>query len=252
MERRVIATLAIGEKAQEWADVSHPLMRRYAERCGADFFCLSTPLDGLWPGYAKLKLGELLDHYDRLAFIDGDILTTPNAPNVFDEVPADRVGATCIHALQAFVQREIAQLQQVFGAIEWSAGEYFNSGLMVMSRQHRVIFDEALKAALAWDAFARTQKEKCFEDQSLFNYFVAKHRVPILDLGYRFNHTRPFTRVTKRHRFDSFFVHYAGQVGHRRGNRTAQMRKDAAVLRRLWLLSFFRAFPSLARMADLI
>ena len=56
MEKRIIVTVAVGENGQQWADYSHPLMRRYAERCGADFFALSgNNLQDMWPGFSKLS-----------------------------------------------------------------------------------------------------------------------------------------------------------------------------------------------------
>lgn len=252
MERKVIATLSIGEQAQQWADISYPFTRRYAERIGADFFCLSTGIDGLSPSFAKLKLGELLDLYDRMAYIDGDILVAPNAPDLFAEVAPARIGATCVHTVQEFTKREVAQLQQVFGALPSWDGSYFNAGLMVLSREHKPVMDEALAAAPAWNEFSNAQSEKCFEDQSLMNYFVQKHGVGIQDLGYKYNHTRAFTNlgVARQHRFHSHFIHYAGHRGHRRGNRIKQMRTDAAIMESRWLYSLLRGSSGLARVSD--
>src|SRR5688500_3412148 len=75
---RVVATVATGKAGQQMADVVHPLMRQYAERCGADFFVLSgSGLKEMWPGFSKLMLGRLLHIYDRLLYVDSDILISP-------------------------------------------------------------------------------------------------------------------------------------------------------------------------------
>ena len=58
------------------AEVSHPTLKAYAERIGAEFVVLSDEdaARHSTPHWAKLKLGDLLNRYDRIIYLDTDIL----------------------------------------------------------------------------------------------------------------------------------------------------------------------------------
>ena len=252
-ERRVIATIATGEQGHAMAAVSHPWMRRYAESTGADFFVLvGSSLSSLWPGFSKLALGNLLQTYDRLLYVDSDVLIAPGAPNLFELVPAGKVGATRIDQLKAeeapaiangWVARDISLVQQMFGSIGWQT-EYFNSGVMVFSSAHRILFETALRLAEDWSA----SKERTFADQTLFNYTVKKEGIDLVDLGMRFNHTPAFNM--RGHRYSSDFYHYVRLRRHRRGSRTRQMKVDSWVMRHPGLHGLLKRRPLFARFMD--
>ena len=74
---------------------------------------------------------------------------------------------------------------------------YFNSGVMVASRQHR-------------EAFAPVT-EPYHEpfDQPLLNYRVQQLGFRIFDIGHRFNHTGVASLTADR--FESYIIHFAGQ-----------------------------------------
>ena len=262
MERKVIATVAIGDKGQEWADISHPWMRRYAEACGADFFSLSgSGLNDLWPGFSKLLLGRLLEDYDRLIYVDSDILISPNAPNLFDVVPSESVGATRIDQLSpheapvlanGWVKNDIELSQTMFGSVGWS-DTYYNSGALVFSKAHKEIFDRALKSAQSWHEVSTDRSQETFRvfaDQSLFNYWTQALQFDVYDIGHAFNHTPAFN--LRNHRYASHFSHYVRMRPHRRGNRSRQMRNDSWLMRHPKLHKFLIQYPKIARITDKI
>jgi hypothetical protein len=101
-ERKALVTLAVGDAfRRRWLDVCSANWRRYADRHGYDLICLDAPLDDSErahrrsPAWQKcLILGQPFSlRYDRLVWVDLDILIHPFAPDICDGVPIDRIGA---------------------------------------------------------------------------------------------------------------------------------------------------------------
>jgi hypothetical protein len=249
---RVVVTASVGANFSEMGRITQPLMQRYAGRCGADFFVIAEPLlaqrVGLPPRYEKFQLYDLLERYERVLFLDNDILVSPDAPNVFDLVP-DGVFAASSEETFSRVRLDIELTQQALGAIDWRS-PYFNTGVMVASAGHRPLFDPVREELLQWNTFsmADARYHPAGEDQAYLNYLINAHAVPFQDLGYRFNHTR--VRTDTHRRFHSHFIHYAGPSGFRYGARLDQMRKDAALLQSPAALAFARAWPRLRWICD--
>ena len=101
-ERRAIVTLAIGgEFRRRWKHVCSPNWSRYAARHGYDLICIDEPLDSSEraqrrsPAWQKcLVLSQPFSaRYDRIVWMDSDILLNPHAPDVSEGVPGGKVGA---------------------------------------------------------------------------------------------------------------------------------------------------------------
>jgi lipopolysaccharide biosynthesis glycosyltransferase len=245
---RVIATVTIGKTFEEMGGITHPLMRDYARRCQAEFVVFDQPRVAAVLGqntYEKFQLDGLLASYERIAFVDTDILIAPDAPNVFELVP---VGTFAAASEEGYSQsaRHKRLTQEVLGPVSWSR-PYFNSGVMVLDRAHAAVFDLRAPKLLQW-ATGSDRQHHDLSDQPYLNYRVNELDLPFLDLGYRFNHTRVLTDTKVR--FRSHFVHYAGPSGHRYGTRIEQLRKDAAVFHSKMLLELSRKVPAYRWVAD--
>lgn len=101
-ERRAIVTLAIGaEFRRRWDEIVRPNWSRYAARHGYDVICVDEPLDSSErarlrsPAWQKcLVLSQPFSaRYDRIVWMDSDVLVNPHAPDVSVGVPIDKVGA---------------------------------------------------------------------------------------------------------------------------------------------------------------
>ena len=101
-ERKAIVTLAVGaEFRRRWNEACSQNWSRYAARHGYDIICIDEPLDTSErarlrsPAWQKcLVLGQPFSaRYDRIVWVDSDILISPDAPDVSVGVPADKVGA---------------------------------------------------------------------------------------------------------------------------------------------------------------
>ena len=109
-ERRAVLTIVNGEKYKAIWERVEPYFIAYAEKCDAELIVMS---EGDVPSAHWLKFGmyDLLHkQFDRIAFIDADILIRPDTPSLFDIVPEDQFGifnegfytprSMCIHEVK--------------------------------------------------------------------------------------------------------------------------------------------------------
>jgi lipopolysaccharide biosynthesis glycosyltransferase len=279
-----IVTLSIGD-SYRLPDVTHPMMRAYADKIGADFVVINTPKLNLSSvHYEKYQIYELLDTYQRIIYLDTDILVNPDCLNLFKIVPEKNFGCFLISNHTYYHDGEIKIIQKELGDLGWKR-EYFNSGVMVFSQHHRQIFNIMQDPGmLAW----AMKKRDFYLDQTLLNYAVQKSSTPIYDIGYKFNHTTSIKKTNRlgknlnkiieyiektiqikidknsakefdkylidspensqiQHRFKSYMIHYTGK-GHRaRGSKLEQIQKDLFYLERKHLAQAVCFFPVLER-----
>src|SRR5262245_19021173 len=90
--KRAVVTIACGEEHAKMAAITQPTMRAYADKLGADFIVWTNFEGHIVPAYKKLDLGGLLDQYDRLLYLDNDVLVRDDAPDIIEVVPEDCLG----------------------------------------------------------------------------------------------------------------------------------------------------------------
>ncbi|GAB6181516.1 hypothetical protein JCM14036_28350 [Desulfotomaculum defluvii] len=100
-EKKAIVTLALGEKyVHIWDQLCKENWQIYAEKYGYDLICLKQPLDQSpraqkrSPAWQKcLVLNQpWAESYDRIVWVDADILINVNAPDITQGVPLEKVG----------------------------------------------------------------------------------------------------------------------------------------------------------------
>lgn len=214
MEKLAVITVTIGEKYGALAKVTHPTMRSYAERIGADFVVIddlppALKEQGFTPYFAKLSLPEYFKTYHRMIFIDTDCIVRPDCPNLFDLVPPHRVG---IFKEGEFIPRRVHDLEMAartyktqirMDPSEWR-GEYYNTGVMVVSRIHKTIFKpidlNQIDIQHGWD----------YGEQGWINIQLLNSSTPIEELEYRYNRMTVMDEKTGEDRHASYIIHYAG------------------------------------------
>jgi hypothetical protein len=213
---RVILTIAVGQAFHDIAALTHPAMAAYARRTNADFIALNT--DATEPHLQKARIAEFLQLYDRILYLDTDIVVNDGCPDLFDIVPEDTFGAWFPNPMfpGRFADR-IRRVQQVLGDIGW-VDNYFNSGVMVVSRAHAAAFENL------------SEYRDDFFEQTLLNYRVRKRRYATKDIGFRWNHTGA---VDPSQRLHSHFIHYAGSAHMPGVDLIDQIRADLKTLGRL-------------------
>jgi hypothetical protein len=194
-----LVTICCGDFYQRMAAHTHPTLRAYAERIGADFIAWDDYTGHTFPHYKKMELAGLLDTYDRLVYVDTDILIRDDAPSLFDVVPADAVGMLDESLFCERRHETIAFMERTgFDSLAWD-GRYYNSGVMVMSREHRGIL-----------APPPVEYDGVLKEQNYINAMVAKLKIKVFPLPYRFNRIYPMDSLLGESRHDSYFMHYAG------------------------------------------
>jgi hypothetical protein len=137
-------------------------MQEYANNIGADFVVLDGHTQD-WPYYEKFRIQPWVKAYKRTLFIDADVIVDPNAPNIFDEVPPDLVGAFCDyqfnfenmekHNDKKHIERFVEERRNVIRSFIKNDDKYskyvtstekdtlINSGVVVCSNQHADIWN---------------------------------------------------------------------------------------------------------------
>jgi len=212
----------------EMSSITHPYMKDYALKYDMDFVVLDKNFDvpggvlGLGPiHYRIMHLKELLDTYERVFCIDTDTLILPWCPNIFDEVPKDKIGS-CLEdagSREEARRKRIKKSQEFFGDVGWEK-DYINTGAFVVSEEHQIIFEHI--NGEYWLDYG-------YDDVHL-GYNIKKNNFQLHNLGYKFNHMAMFSEPWhgNKNRFDSYIIHYAGGGIFESGpiNRVEQIKLD--------------------------
>lgn len=201
-----VVTVVYGDIFRQIHAVTKPSQLAYARRIGAKYVTMGSdgsqnapwPKD-ISPQWIKLNLFQQLQEYERIIFLDADVIVNAECPNLFDIVPVTHLGA--------FVEGNIAPrgdaLQRCLRDYNMQTarqftGEYFNSGVMVLSAVHQGLF-----------TWPEVTKDNYFE-QSLLNARAFCSYTPMFDLGYKYNRMSLCDTITGEDRFASWIIHYAG------------------------------------------
>jgi hypothetical protein len=68
-------------------------IKRYAEKCQADYIELSGDQNPSWPMANKYRLYQVTNVYDKTLYLDCDIQVKDDAPNIFKITPDDKISA---------------------------------------------------------------------------------------------------------------------------------------------------------------
>lgn len=193
-----VVTITSGEFYTKMAKISHPTLEAYAKKIGAEFVVLEGLGEHTIPHYRKLDMRALLEKYERIIYVDTDILVRPDTPNLFDIVPPEKIGA---FNEGQFVERSAnfkAYMAQVDYPVHLWNGKYYNTGVLVFSRGHAGLFEPP-----------PTEVDN-FKEQSYLNVMLAYKKFPMKDLSYRYNRMSCMDPLTGENRLSSYLVHYAG------------------------------------------
>lgn len=208
------------DESQEHAKLTLPFHRMYAEKWGADFKILDDTSYNkmgfaMW-NYRTMAFYELFESYDRIFYLDSDIVINRNCPNIFETVPPDTIGLVFEDKGSRLKDRRkrIQLVKNEFGGCEhWTTG-FLNGGLYIVSKIHREIFTKV--NGRLWNGPGY--------DGNHYMYQIMRQGHKYVDLGYRWNHMSMFSEPWNGSlsRFDSYILHYAGRAKFPdKGNRSA-------------------------------
>jgi hypothetical protein len=139
----------------------------------------------------------------------------------------------------------IALVQNVLHDLGWRR-EYFNAGVMVVSRSNRQLFDTMDPDLEVWlRECARRSEGKTFYAQTYLNFKVQELKVPLFDIGYKYNHT--LAPGCSHKRFSNYIIHCKG---HLRGRKLDEVKRTRYVLDHPWLRTCFASVPALTGIYD--
>ena len=147
---QAIVTLAVGEEhSRRWQTLCEPNWREYGERHGFDLHCIERPLDGSEraagrsPSWQKLLVLEqpFAREYERIAWVDADILFGREAPSLTEGVPAEKVGAvdelnTPTEAIRRLIHPETPEEYYAAAGLPGGFEQIVQGGLLVLSPAH--------------------------------------------------------------------------------------------------------------------
>lgn len=251
---KAIVTLTLGKTYQSfWERLCRANWEEYARRNDYDVIALSEPLDPS-PHAAKRQLSwqkclilsqPFSARYERIVWLDADILINPDAPDISVGVPLDKVGATDEFSTPSRADHQIA-LKKLYSFWESIGAKYYPSetpekfygayglpatfdrvvqaGVLVISPEHH---REALEEVY-FKYFERDAPRGLAEMRALSFHLQEADMVHWLD--YRFNNlwlvylalNAPFLltdpenpalpEVAHRAFQDSFILHFAGNA----------------------------------------
>lgn len=200
VHKYLVLTIAMGHEYQKLSKITHPSIKKYAKKINADFKCIAKQeISKTTPHWEKFQIYQLLNKYDRIIYIDTDIIIREDCPNLFDIVPKEMLG---MFNEAPFTERSKELLIDVCKAYNetlpnWN-GKYYNSGIIVLSRYHK-------------DLFKKPDIEIFnFYEQSYLNMIIALKQVRMYDLEYKYNRMTCMDVYTGEERFASYIIHYAG------------------------------------------
>lgn len=215
--KKAIFTIMIGQ------DPSYPVVyqsfKKYADRVGADLVCTTTFQYGhlgqsrgfslrrsAW--LEKTRIKTLLEKYDRVLYLDADILITPDAPDIFKTYSDLNTIYMLNEGLYADREKQISQISALLPLENgWPRNEqqkpyYYNGGVILISTPSNLF------NYINMDEFLSLNGKVSLYDQTYFSYLIAKHKLKAESIDIKFNRMDIFGH--EQYREKSYFIHYAG------------------------------------------
>lgn len=198
--KNLVLTIAQGELYQSMGVITHPSIKAYAEKIGADFKVIDEQkIAKTTPHWEKFQIHDLLDEYERIIYIDTDIIIREDCPDMFGFVSPYSLG---MFNEAPFTERSKEMMIDICKSYDvklesWN-GKYYNSGVMVISKIHKELFKKPEKEVFN------------FYEQSYINMKIAEMGVEVQEIAHNFNRMSCMDVVTGEDRHASWVIHYAG------------------------------------------
>lgn len=203
-------------------------VKRYAERIGADYFCIkempSKLQDVIMEHYGKSCLAKMyvFEHflntgYDKMMILDCDMLARDCAPDVFEENPFTEKDLIFSTLCGKNNNKHIKVMKDVYN---YEIKQFYNGGIYLANRKGA----KNIFKYLSIDLHTLLNKNKFLNnrlhDQHLVGYLVEKNNLNIgIINGWKWNRNWSSTAEFKSNAFNgkwvpfekSHFVHYASQ-----------------------------------------
>lgn len=223
MSKTVIFTIAINDLP--YFRYTIPTIEKYAKRIGCDFICIKEPkinYNNIY--FEKFYLLELLEKYERVLYLDGDVIISPTAKNIFETCPYENIFYAFNENGEGVMDRDMFIEPLLRYRLNWEEingkFRYFNAGVLLISSPQKKYLEDyielsKIKHVLDWNT-----------DQTLFNYLVSINEIPFESLDYSFNRMFMGNSDNDCERLKANFIHYAGEDIFSKGDKLKTIKHD--------------------------
>jgi len=203
----LILTISIGQRP--WTKLTIPLMKKYAEKHGYEFKLISDKFTSEKNAKEhKCSIYQLLDTYDRILYLDDTCIIHPKCPDLFNLVSENLLGVLIESPTFFELTQTLKNACMTYnGFYDDKDIRWFNSGVMVISRQHKEMFLPS-----------KFYLVNGFFDQAYFNATRIKNNIEIYDLTEKYNYLGSMIRKNKNLfdiKNDIFIYHLTRSTGNR-------------------------------------
>ena len=203
---RAIFCIATGPFSQ-YVDVIKECFKRYADRCGADLHFITDATQEWW-GLERFRLEEHCKKYERMMLIEPDCVIKGDTPDLFDVVPAEKVGMfndygviDHDHDWFKLLRSDLHKRLNVNDKTTQRMIEgkfYYNGGVVVCSNEHSGMW-----------AYPKGEVEPIHVvDQFIVEYNIFYNGYDVLELDKKFNCQSWFPDFETQKK-DAYIVHYS-------------------------------------------
>ena len=202
--RHLVLSLGIGAEGQKFLALSLPFLAAYARRIGADCRVITQPThaDPLMRNFEKFQIQTYFHDYDRILYVDADVIVLPHAPDLFAEVDS-RTFAAWDESTWVPRPRLITECQTRLGRVKGWRNTLLNMGIFVASRRHARLFDP-VPVALAQKVPPNASPR--YSDQLYLNWNLHRLKIPRTRLAATWNWNSILGYIHPR----ANFVHFLG------------------------------------------
>lgn len=213
---RLIYTTALDTKDRAINDTelfqyTRPSWESYCKRHNCEFYVIDSNLDeNTSPHWYRYWIYDLKPGYDQYLYVDADIMAKWNAPNIFEKYnDLSTLYAVRDNSGLSWIWEGIKIYENMFKGVELDWENYFNSGVMLFSKEH----EELVKAFKQFYldnkeliAQFREQYRKGF-DQNIFNYFCTYQEIKVEFMSEKWN-------LFHMRRREIFYNSYFSEMGY--------------------------------------
>ena len=171
-------------------DVTRQSWEHYCSRHGIDFYVIDEPqIENASPHWFRYWIFDLKPGYDKYMYIDTDIMTRWNAPNIFDICDDEHIHAVHDNSGLSWIWEGIKGYQSMFPDVKLEWDTYFNSGVLVFSKKHEKVIRDFKQFYIDNQPIVEDYRNKLKKgfDQTIFNYFLKWYNQPVKLLSEKWN-----------------------------------------------------------------
>lgn len=224
--KEAIITMSIGQNTKHYPSIVS--MEKYAAKCNVHFYAIVKPSINRYNLYfEKYQYLELFKDYDRVLYLDSDVLITPNARNIFELYPdPEKFYAFDESSPTEWMNRD-KWIDQMHVNFSWPMNRtgvrsYFNAGIQLVGKNCQSFISRILSEQFSSNSFYIDPS-----DQTALNYLCFKYApLKFKSLHYSFNRMDLGEYDLENLRYQADFIHYAGPCKYGNGNKIETIQND--------------------------